>query len=198
MSLLLESIKITGGIPQNLDLHNARLNNSRRQLFGSTNLIDLRDVLHTPPDLTEMVYKCRVLYDETIQKIEYLPYTPRTIKSLRLILGDDIEYAHKYVDRSQIDRLRNESSSDDILIIKRNRITDSSQANVVFFDGTSWITPAEPLLRGTRRQALLDSGRIREEDITVHDLQHFKKAALINAMIDLEEGTYIEMGKITK
>jgi 4-amino-4-deoxychorismate lyase len=196
MCLLVESIKIQNRLPQNLNYHNARLNNSRYELFGKSERIDLRTILHIPIDLTDDVYKCRVLYKETILYQEYVLYTPRIIKTLRLVADDDIEYTHKYLDRSQLDNLRESSGTDDILIVKNNFITDASSANVVFFDGSSWITPAQPLLRGTKRQLLLDTGKIREENIQVDDLKHFQKAALINAMLDLDERVYIDLKNI--
>jgi 4-amino-4-deoxychorismate lyase len=196
MCLLLESIKVYHRIPQNLERHTARMNNSRRQLFGFSDVIDLNDILKIPADLTDAVYKCRVIYQETIRNIEFLPYTPRTIKTLRLVHDDTVEYEHKYLDKSRIETLRDGSGTDDILIVKKNRITDASFANVVFFYGTSWVTPAQPLLKGTKRQLLLDTGKIREEDITVRDLRHFQKVVLINAMLDFDERVFIPIQNI--
>lgn len=196
MCLLLESVRIRNRIPENIERHSARMNFSRRQLFGNTDVIDLRDVLNIPADLTDAVYKCRIIYQDTIQRIEFLPYAPRIVKTLRLVQDDTVEYEFKYLDKSHIEDLREGSGTDDILIVKENRITDASFANVVFYDGTSWITPAQPLLRGTKRQLLLDTGIIHEEDITMHDLKHFQKAALINAMLDLDEQVYIDMKNI--
>ena len=54
---------------------------------------------------------------------------------------------------------------DDILIIRNGLITDMSYANVAFFDGTQWLTPRIPLLAGTCRERLLETGPIREADI---------------------------------
>jgi 4-amino-4-deoxychorismate lyase len=196
MCLLLETIKIQNKIPRNIERHNTRMNESRRQLFGSSDVLDLRSVLTLPPDLTEALYKCRVVYTESIQSVEFLPYRKKTVRSLRLVHGDDLMYEHKYVDRTQIDRLQRGSGTDDILIVKDNQITDASFANVVFFDGTLWMTPAHPLLRGTKRQLLLNMGKIHEEHITVHDLKHFQKAALINAMLDFNEEAFIEMKNV--
>jgi len=196
MCLLLESIRIYNRIPENIERHNARMNNSRSQLFGSLDRIDLRDVIEIPSDLTNGVFKCRVVYKEAIQRIEFLPYIPRTITTLRLVQDDTVEYEHKYLDKSRIECLVEKSGTDDILIVKHNLITDASFANVVFFDGTSWVTPAQPLLRGTKRQSLLDTGKIQEEDIAVSDLKHFQKAILINAMLDYDERVIIEMKNI--
>jgi 4-amino-4-deoxychorismate lyase len=54
------------------------------------------------------------------------------------------------------------------------------------------MTPASPLLRGTKRQLLLERGVIQEEDITVNNLKQFQKVGFINAMIDI--GTIPPLG----
>ena len=64
-------------------------------------------------------------------------------------------------------------------------MTDSSHANAVFFDGNEWITPSQPLLRGTKRQTLLEQGVIREGEITLSNLSRFRSLAFINAMLDI-------------
>jgi 4-amino-4-deoxychorismate lyase len=196
MCLLLESIKIQDRVAQNLEGHNRRLNKSRHQLLGLSDSIDLRDVIKIPPELTNEIYKCRVIYGKDIQGVEFIRYTKRNIKTLRLVNGDHIEYEYKYLDKSQIEHLKVGCGTDDILIVKNNRITDASFANVVFFDGKSWITPAHPLLCGTKRQLLCDLKEIREEDITINDLRYFQKVVLINAMLDFNENSFIPIQNI--
>jgi len=112
------------------------MNSSRRKLFGYTNVVDLRDVLKMPPDVTDAVFKCRIIYQEAVQRIEFLPYSPCIVKTSRLARDDTAEYEYKYLDKSCIERLREGSGTDDILIVKQNRITDASFAKVIFFDGT--------------------------------------------------------------
>jgi 4-amino-4-deoxychorismate lyase len=172
------------------------MNHSRHELFGKSDTIDLRHVLHIPFDLTNGVYKCRLIYNEAILRQEYVQYTPRIIKTLRLMADDTIDYTHKYLDRSHLDKLRESSGTDDILIVKNNFITDASSANVVFFDGISWLTPSTPMLKGTKRQQLLDKGIIHEEDISINTLKRFHKCVLINAMLDLDEENFITMDNI--
>lgn len=193
---LFESIKVLDGSLLNIEYHNARLNRSRRELFGHTDAIDLRDVARVPPDLGLGEYKCRVVYATSIEQFEFVPYQRRTIKSLTLVECDTIEYAHKFVDRTCIDFLLHGTLTDDIMIIKHGRITDASFANIVFYDGTKWITPSAPLLPGTARARLLDHRRITADEIRAHDLKHFKKAVLINAMLDLKDACSISMQDI--
>ena len=86
---------------------------------------------------------------------------------------------------------------DDILIVRDGRITDTSFSNVVFEDaGGGLYTPDTCLLKGTRRESLLDAGIIRECPITVDDIRRFRKVLLVNAMIGLEDGVGVLTGKI--
>jgi 4-amino-4-deoxychorismate lyase len=191
MCLLLESIRIVNRVFQNLDAHTARLNRSRMELFGSSDKIELGKILKVPNSLTEGIYKCRIIYAETIQGIEFVPYIPRIVRSLELVDGGNVEYEHKYLDKTQIDRLTAGKKADDILIVKEGSVTDTSFSNVVFFDGVSWITPARPLLKGTKRQLLINTGRIREEEIKTSDLKYFQKTVLVNAMLDFDVNNFI-------
>ncbi|HON17298.1 MAG TPA: chorismate-binding protein, partial [Spirochaetota bacterium] len=60
-------------------------------------------------------------------------------------------------------------------------------ANIAFYDGEKWLTPTKPLLYGTKREYLLEEGKIVEEEISTRDIKFFYKVSLINAMLDLEE-----------
>jgi 4-amino-4-deoxychorismate lyase len=196
MSPLFESIRIVDGSAQHLDYHNGRLNRSRWELFGSADVIDLNNVIHIPPDLRRGVCKCRVVCTEKVEHIEFVPYRRKEISSLTLVECDSIGYAHKFVDRACIDSLLEGVRTDDILIVKHGCITDASIANVVFHDGTRWITPSTPLLAGTTRARLLEIGTIVADEITKSSLRHLKKFALINAMIGIEDAVPLSMDSI--
>ena len=84
----------------------------------------------------------------------------------------------------------------DILIVKKEFITDTSFSNIIFFDGDNWITPSTPLLEGTKRKELLEKNIISEQEIKFSDLKNFKKAILINAMLDFDEIAEIEIKNI--
>jgi len=196
MCLLVESIKVQYRIPKNLEYHSARMNSSRQVMFGIREKIDLERILTLPQNLGEGIYKCRVIYGASILEQHYIPYIPRKIRSLQLVQNDQIEYSHKYLDRSQLELLRNKIVADEVLIVKNQRPTDTFSANVVFYDGISWITPSKPLLKGTKRQYLLDKNIILEKDIFVQDIKHFHTCALINAMCDLDESNTISVDQI--
>src|SRR5690606_14853325 len=92
------------------------------------------------------------------------PYEVRAVTSLKIIHDDTIDYSLKYEDRSSIDNLfAKRNNCDDILIIKNGFVTDASYSNIAFYDGSRWITPAQPLLKGTMRQHLLDTGVIHQD-----------------------------------
>jgi len=75
---------------------------------------------------------------------------------------------------------------DDILIIKKGLVSDTSIANIAFYDGKLWFTPKAALLKGTCRTRLLLEGKIIEKEIRVEDIKKYKKIALMNAMIDFD------------
>ncbi|MBN1494810.1 aminotransferase class IV [Candidatus Peregrinibacteria bacterium] len=188
MSLLFEAIKVQNGKFYNIKYHNERFNKARKELFGCKDFIDLKIKIKIPASKTKGLYKCRIVYGPEIEKIEFIPYKKPNIRSLKITECNDIDYKYKYLDRTKIDELlKQKGEYDDILLIKNGFITDTSIANICFYDGEKWITPNTPLLKGTKRQKLLDEGKITEQKITRKDLRKFKKASLINAMNDLFE-----------
>jgi len=124
-----------------------------------------------------------VIYGAEVVSTEFLPYLPHPVKTLRLVEDDIIEYSHKYLDRSKLNKLIDINTADDILLVKNGYITDASFANVVFTDGKGWITPDTPLLPGTMREKLLSEGIITAERIPVGRLREFSRFRLINAML---------------
>lgn len=202
MCRLIESIKVYNKRLWNLKFHNARMNNSRRVLFGCKDEIDLSKEIIIPNNISNELYKCRVVYAQQIISIEFIPYYRKKISTLQVIINNSINYEHKYEDRSEINKLVSSVKADDILIVKNNLITDTSFANVVFSDGIIFLTPSAPLLRGTKRAKLLDEGLIREEEILLSDLtrqtslKKFKYVYLINAMLDIDENYKIPIENI--
>jgi 4-amino-4-deoxychorismate lyase len=183
MSKLLETIKIINGIAPFLTFHQQRLNESRQQLFQTNDEIDLDTVIQAPS--TEQIYRCRVIYGQTIEKVEYLPYKIKKFNCFKVIAANALVYEFKYLDRTQINQLiASKGAADEILIIKNGLVTDTSIANVAFWRQNQWLTPATPLLKGTTRQRWLSTGRIEEAEIKLTDLNTFTKMALMNALMD--------------
>ena len=195
MSQFFESIKIHHRRIYNIDAHNRRIAESRKQVLGLDDILDLRDCIVLPESLDGGLYKCRISYDQTIQHIEFIPYKPKIIRTLCLIHNDLIRYEHKYKDRSCLEMLIVENA-DDILIIQNGLLTDTSHANIALFDGLKWFTPRRPLLRGTKRAVLIEQKLIHEADIRYEHVQRFHHAALLNAMLDIGDIPFIPVKNI--
>lgn len=168
-------------------MHEARLQRTRQHFFpDAPPTLPLADWLQIPAICESGVYKCRVIYAEDLFRVEFLPYTPRPIRSLKLVVDDSIDYVWKYEDRSALERLfAQKGDCDDILIVKNGFLTDGSYSNLAFYDGSSWFTPEAPLLNGIQRERLLGEGQIQTASIQVEDLKSFSQIGLINAMLEL-------------
>jgi len=199
MSLLVETIKVENGLFRNIIFHNERMMRSVYEIFGIMKDIDLERIIKIPESASKGVYKCRVEYKEKITKIEFLPYSIRSIRSLKMVIDDNISYSYKYIERDNIHRLmERRGDSDDILIIKNGMVTDSSYANVVFRDSKcNWVTPSTYLLPGTRRANLLKCGLINETIITYKDIIKYTEAKLINSMIGIDDTDGIPVANIS-
>jgi 4-amino-4-deoxychorismate lyase len=183
---LVESLKVQNNKLFNTEYHNERFNESRFVLFGSNDFIDLNDFVN-PSFNDDRIYKCRVLYKSLIEKVEFIPYKPKRISSLKLVHCDDIEYSIKYADKKRFEELLSKNKSyDDILIVKNGFITDTSFSNIAFYDGRKWLTPSSPLLKGTQREFLLQNKVIFEEVIQAIGIYRFEKAILFNALLDFD------------
>jgi 4-amino-4-deoxychorismate lyase len=84
----------------------------------------------------------------------------------------------------------------DIIIIKNGLVTDTSFSNICFYDGTRWLTPAKPLLKGTMRAYLLSKNLIIEKDISVEIIKSYKKLRFINAFNGFENPFELEISAI--
>jgi 4-amino-4-deoxychorismate lyase len=198
MSQLVETIRLENGILQNISYHNERMSRSLFELFKTRATTDLGKIINIPAFALQGIYKCRVVYDDKSTMTEFLPYYAKLVRSLKIVYDDKINYAYKFTDRTAFLRLMElRGDCDDILIIKKGMVTDSSFSNVIFRqpDG-KWITPVTCLLKGTRRSNLLENRIIRENYITIEDLNSFTEIRLINAMLGIEDSPGIAVSKI--
>lgn len=186
MCQFVESIKIENGEVRNIALHNERLNRTRFEVLKQTSHIDLHNILTDLPKQPG-TYKCRVLYREDVEKVEYTPYTLPKINSIRAVVADNIDYSYKYANRESINSLKKNIAEDDIIIVKHGLVTDCSFTNIAFFDGSRWYTPNTPLLKGTKRELLLKNKVIFEKQIKAEDIHSYKSVRLFNAMIEWGE-----------
>ncbi len=196
MYRLLESIKIYNKRLFNIEYHNIRMNSTRAELFNSNDQIDLNEIISIPNDLTNELYKCRIIYSQEIISINFQRYKKKKIDCLKIVYDDEITYSHKYEDRTKFENHLSKTKADEILIIKNKIVTDTSFSNVVFSDGAKYLTPSKPLLNGTKRAKLIADGIIQEEEIRLNDIQKFKFAYLVNALLDINEENRIQIEKI--
>lgn len=201
MSLLFETIKVLDGKLIDVGYHNNRLNSSREILFGINQIVFLEEIIKVPQEYSSGLVKCKVVYDASIKGISFARYIAKPVNRLIVVECDSIDYGYKYSDRSKLDELLQSADGaydEDILIVKNGLVTDTSYSNVALYDGTDWITPAHPLLAGTKRAKLLDSGLIRAGEIKAADLKYFEKIKLFNAMLDFDEAPSLEISQINQ
>jgi 4-amino-4-deoxychorismate lyase len=196
MSLLFESIMVVDGVARHLELHSARMNRSRSELFGPMPATDLEQVLPALLRSASGLCKCRVVYDREIRTVECTPYQRRRISGLVVVHDNEIRYDHKYLDRSALEKFSPASETEEVLIVRDGYVTDTRYSNIVLVDGHFRVTPANPLLRGIQREYLLSIGAIQEEEVRAEDIGRFENIILINAMMDLETGPVIDRTKI--
>lgn len=183
MSRLIETIRLEDGKFERLPYHQQRMDNALNHFFKGATIQLAKELMHQNFPM-EGLYKCRVVYEDRIAKIDFEPYTFRSINSLKKIEAPFISYPFKWEDRDKlINAFQQREQCDDVLITKDGMITDTSYSNIIFKREGEWITPSSCLLKGTMRQYLLDQGKIREERISVDDLPRFEKFKLINAML---------------
>jgi len=178
--LLLETIRIEEGHIANLSYHQARCNKSRHTLFHNEKPLELSSIIDPPKS---GLYRCRILYAEALHSIEYIPYIPKKIESLKIV-PSHIQYDFKYANRDALNALLEANKDvDEVIIEKGGYLTDTTISNIAFFDGKQWFTPDTPLLEGTMRAKLIDEGLLQPKEIRKEALSNYSQVALINAMI---------------
>lgn len=171
-----ETIKIKNGRVYNQIYHQNRVDRTTKRF----NIKQL-DLIRSDLDLSKDS-RCKIVYGKEI-KISYSDLISRDIKKLKLIQSD-LDYTFKSTDRSDLDTIyKARSDCDDILIVKNGFITDTTIANIAFFDGVRWITPRVPLLKGTIRARLIAGSFLHPQTIKQSDLKPQWRVALMNAII---------------
>lgn len=188
MCRFIETIQLKDGCFLNLPYHQERMNRTFIRFFDNSYSFDLQIFLHKQECPLEGRHRCTLTYSKHERQLKIIEYKPKNIKRLRLKNCDDIDYSWKYADRTELNNMLKDIPVDEeLIIIKNDLITDTSYANLVFYDGKDWFTPSRPLLQGTKREKLIEEGKIKEREIRVHDLKRFTKCSLINAMLDIGE-----------
>jgi 4-amino-4-deoxychorismate lyase len=156
--------------------------------------IDLKSEAEKKGAINNAVYKCKIMYDlKGNIKISFEPYQIRAIKTFTIVDIGSNEYSSKFTNRTWINDAVKTVASDEVIFAKDGVLKDASYANIVLYDGFSWITPKSPLLLGTKRASLLDAQQIIEQDILAEQLGNFKKLKFINAMMHMDESPCIDL-----
>ncbi|QRR03230.1 aminotransferase class IV [Dyadobacter sandarakinus] len=196
-TLCIETICIENRQFRNLPYHEARLNRTRRELWGYHDMWNLAELVSIPDTVDHTLHKCRIAYGKEIDDVRWETYTFRQIRQIRRMYSDTIDYRYKYDDRMELNALFSaRRNADEILIIKNGLVTDSLYCNVAFYDGNTWLTPSTPLLPGTQRAALLNRGMIREAIIREADIGQYSRIKLFNAMIDWDNAPELDVCEI--
>lgn len=179
---LSEALAVRNGIILNPEGHEARYKRSYEEFYGHQPELGLLEGLKLtlPPS---GYYKMRIVYNESDKKVDIAPYTPITIKTLKIVEVSNFDYHIKYSDRSAINELLAlRGEYDDILIINNGKLSDTSSGNIILFRNNEWFTPDSPLLEGTQRTQLLSQNIIQTAPITKDNLINYDYFQVINAL----------------
>lgn len=197
MCRLFESIKVENGRIQNREYHQWRIEWSMKACFPDSPVLSIEEILHHVKLPQSGVYKAKLVYNETLQDVSFEIYSKKSIDQFMLINADFLTYDYKWFDRQAIDEvMRSFANHQEVIFIKNGLISDTSFSNLVFFNGSEWLTPRKPLLRGTKRQALLNDGEISEADISENELNQFTAFRMINAMLEFDKENEYSIDRI--
>ena len=201
----IETIRLENGQFHLLELHQLRMTATIHEVYGNNIVVpDIKDNLGIVADIpSDGIYKCRIVYDNDIHDIEFQPYTPRDVRSLKIVEAPaELDYHLKSCDRSALLSLASlKCNCDEVIILRDGLITDTSYTNLVFHSDAGLYTPRTPLLKGVMRSHLLNNGIIHEIDIRPEDLRPDNQlgitgVSLINAMLPLGSGAAIPISEI--
>lgn len=196
MYQFIESIRIEDGEIYLLEEHQERIKAAFFH-FGKSNYVSIRQVMRSIKIPRQGLFKLRIEYDlDANFTTEILPYERHYIKSFQCITNNDLDYPFKYKNRTVFSEMKAQAMAEEIIIIQRDCITDTSFSNIIFKKNNEWLVPKTYLLNGVQRQWLLKQKKIKEWDITLQNISDFTHFKLINAMNDLQNAITYDIQKI--
>ena len=188
MCRFVESIQLKDGQFKRLELHQARLEKAFAEFYPNLPIVDLAKILNQSSFPSEGLFKSRILFDSEIRQIEFIPYIPHKISSLKLVETKIQCRTYKLEDRTEFNNaFAQRDNCDDVLLVKNGLLTDTSYCNIALYNGTDWVTPHIPLLYGVNRSQLLAEGKLRTKDIAINELKQYLTICLFNAMNEFGE-----------
>ena len=196
---LLETIRLENGRLMNLAYHEKRMDKSLKLLYGERKIPPLNEIINFTNQYEQGLFKCRLLYSNDDFKITIESYNKRQLNRLLLIEAPKIKYDLKYSNRSVFVTLNNPDEENMEVLITRNKLlTDTSYTNVALKKGDNWITPLVPILEGTQRALLLDSGLIHLGEIREENINDYSRIRLFNAMMPWNDCIELDISKIKR
>lgn len=190
MCQFIESIKLLDGVFSRIPYHQKRVNDTFAFHFAGHKVHSLEAIWTQSIIPASGMYKCRLQYDADSVHVEFIPYTLRKLESLRLIHTSIEPSIFKSASREAYNEaFEGRGDCDDVLLIHKGLLTDTSYCNIALWDGQQWFSPQTPLLKGTNLSQLIDSGLVHQKDISYQELPNYSKITLFNAMIEFGEIT---------
>jgi 4-amino-4-deoxychorismate lyase len=183
---IIETLLFKNGKISNLEFHLKRVKNTCR--YYKWKFDDSWKNIEKTLKPAQNPARVRITYNHNgISSIEYFPIKKRNFKKFK-VTDIDFNYFIKKKNRKYFESLFSRYPEyDEFILIKNSLVTDTTISNLAFFDGKEWLTPKYPLLKGTKRDELLQKGFLKEINIHKYDLKHFKKIAMLNAIIGFKE-----------
>ena len=196
MYQFIESIKIENGQAFLLNLHQQRIYQTFAN-FHHKCIINLHALLSSLQPPQKGLYKWRIIYNLNGNfEHQFIPYSFTEIKDFELVENNEINYSFKYLDRTHLDTMKKQSLAQEIIIVKKGFITDTTFSNLIFLKNGIWHTPKTFLLNGVQRLNLIHLGIIQETEINLEKLKEFSHFQIINAMNDFNSSFIYPINKI--
>ena len=186
MFSFLETICIENGLLKNLPYHQKRVNDTFESIYPDQLPFDLSEALSKQNVPSSGIYRIRIIYEEQIKSIEFIPYQEKKIASLKIVNSGEFDYGFKWADRTYFAQTLAENNEvDEVIFELDGKIQDCTIANLAFFKNGIWYTPKNPLHWGTTRTRLIDEKKIQETDIFLNELSSYSHICLINVFREL-------------
>ena len=196
MYQFIESIKIKNGQAFLLNLHQQRVYQTFAN-FHHKCIINLHALFSSLQPPQKGLYKWRFIYNLNGDfEHQFIPYSFTEIKDFELVENNEIDYSFKYLDRTHLDIMKKQASTQEIVIVKKGFITDTTFSNLIFLKNGIWHTPKTFLLNGVQRFNLIHLGIIQETEINLEKLKEFSHFQIINAMNDFNSSFIYPINKI--
>ncbi len=184
---LIETMLVTNSNIKNFKYHLKRVENTFKFFKWKFNQKEW-EKLKEKFTFKQKPLRVRVTYNQFgIKEIELFDIKKREFKKFKTI-DINFNYSFKYKNRKNFENLYQKYPNfDEFILVKNGLITDTTISNLAFFTGKEWLSPKNPLLKGTVREKLLNEKKIKLTDIHKADLKYFKKIAMINAILGFRE-----------